>query len=125
MISLENFRLTETCLGHQCLTGHFSLPHPASEFNPMERRTVPVFFDVVKKNTKDTEIRIRFNRYEVGNTDIIACLKDITFRILMDNNRFLGWVPFVPTLFEQKLIEDRTHDEMYYEEENETDHEEE
>ena len=106
-------RKTETCLGHECLKATFNVPHPASRVNPQDRRTVPVYIEVVKSGVEETEIRIRFNRFKVGLPDALQTLESENLKKAMREGRFAGYVPLIPTEYERKLIEDYRHDEIY------------
>ena len=109
----EEIRKTETCLGRECLKAVFNVPHPASKVNHSDKRTVPVYIDVVKCGIEETEIRIRFNRFKVGNLDTLLALKSEELKKAMHEGRFAGYVPLIPTEYERKLIEDYRHDEVY------------
>ena len=107
----EEIRKTETCLGRECLKAAFNVPHPASKVNPSDKRTVPIYIEVVKNGVEDTEIRIRFNRFKVGNLDTLLALKSEELKKAMHEGRFAGYVPLIPTEYERQLIEDYRHDE--------------
>ena len=109
----EEIRKTETCLGRECLKTSFDVPHPASKQNHSDKRTVPVYIDVVKSGIEETEIRIRFNRYGVGCSDALQTLESENLKNAMRENRFAGEIPLIPTEYERKLIEDYRHDEFY------------
>jgi len=109
----EEIRKTETCLGRECLKAVFNVPHPASKQNHSDKRTVPVYIDVVKSGIEDTEIRIRFNRFKVGEFDTLLELKSEELKKAMEKGRFAGAIPLIPTEYERKLIEDYRHDEIY------------
>ena len=109
----EEIRKTETCLGRECLKTSFDVPHPASKHNHSDKRTVPVYIDVVKSGAEDTEIRIRFNRFKVGSADALLALKSEELKKAMHEGRFAGYVPLIPTEYERQLLEDYRHDEVY------------
>ena len=109
----EEIRKTETCLGRECLKTSFDVPHPASKQNHSDKRTVPVYIDVVKSGIEETEIRIRFNRFKVGTLDMLSALKCERLWTTMCEDGFAGFAPLIPTEYERKLIEDYRHDEIY------------
>ena len=109
----EEIRKTETCLDHECLKATFNVPHPASKHNHSDKRTVPVYIDVVKCGAVDTEIRIRFNRFKVGTLDMLSALKCERLWTTMCEDGFAGFAPLIPTEYERMLIEDYRHDEFY------------
>ena len=109
----EEIRKTETSLGHECLKTSFDVPHPASKHDHSDKRTVPVYIEVVKSGIEETEIRIRFNRYEVGLPDAQQTLESENLKKAMREKRFAGEIPLIPTEYERKLIEDYRHDEIY------------
>ena len=106
-------RKTETCLCCECLKTSFDVPHPASKHNHSDKRTVPVYIDVVKSGAEDTEIRISFNRFKVGSADALLALKSEELKKAMHEGRFAGYVPLIPTEYEKLLLEDYRHDEIY------------
>ena len=106
-------RKTETCLGRECLKTSFDVPHPASKHDHSDKRTVPVYIDVVKSGIEETEIRIRFNRYKIGCSDALKTLKSKSLKKAMREIRFVGEIPLIPTEYERMLIEDYRHDEFY------------
>jgi len=109
----EEIRKTETCLGRECLKAVFNVPHPASKQNHSDKRTVPVYIDVVKSGIEDTEIRIRFNRFKVGRPVALETLGSEILNNAMLKERFAGEIPLIPTEYERMLIEDYRHDEIY------------
>ena len=106
-------RKTETCLGRECLTTSFDVPHPASKHDHSDKRTVPVYIEVVKSGIEETEIRIRFNRYEVGCSDALKTLESENLKNAMREGRFAGDTPLIPTEYEKQSLEDYRHDEIY------------
>ena len=102
-------RKTETCLGRECLKAVFNVPHPASKHNHSDKRTVPVYIDVVKSGIEETEI----HRYKMGCSDALQTLESENLKKAMREGRFAGDIPLIPTEYERMLIEDYRHDEFY------------
>ena len=103
-------RKTETSLGRECLKTSFDVPHPASKVNPSDKRTVPIYIEVVKSGIEETEI---LNRFKVGNLDTLLALKSEELKKAMHEGRFAGYVPLIPTEYEKQSLEDYRHDEIY------------
>jgi|GEM_PF-3802737 hypothetical protein len=109
----EEIRKTETCLGCECLKTSFDVPHPASKQNHSDKRTVPVYIEVVKSGIEETEIRIRFNRFKVGRPVALETLGSEILKKAMREGRFAGDIPLIPTEYEKQSLEDYRHDEFY------------
>lgn len=112
-MKLEEIKFTETCLGHECLKATFSLPHPATKVNPKETRHIPIFVEVVKTGVEDTELRVRFDRFEAGLLDALLALNDHMLKAVINEGRFAGYVPLIQTPYESQLIYDYRHDEAH------------
>lgn len=116
-MKLDEIRKTETCLGHECLKATFSIPHPASMYDPTDKRRIYIYFEAVKTGVEETEIRIRFDRFQSGLMDVLLALKDENLILAMRKDRFAGYVPLIQTPYESQLIHDYRHDEIFEEHE--------
>lgn len=104
----------------------FDVPIPAGRFDITDKRTAPMFIGVEKIGVEDTEIRIRFNRFQLGLMDARLALTDKHFVRILTEERFVGYIQLVPTPYESSLIYDHHHDEDFNEEnENENENHEE
>ena len=110
-MKLDEIKKTETCLGHECLEATFSFPHPASKYDPTEKRRNYVFFEAVKTGVEETEIRIRFNRFEMGLLDVRLMMLNDTLERALRNNRFANYMPLIPSYYEKCIIADFKHKE--------------
>lgn len=106
-------RKTETYLGHECLKAMFSFPHPASLYDPTDKRRCYAFIEVIKDGVEDTKINIIFNRFNMGLLDVLLALKNENLISAMREDRFAGYVPLIQTPYESQLIYDYRHDEAH------------
>jgi len=112
MVQLENIRETQTSLERDCIVASLSVPHPAAQFDTTDKRTVPIFIDVVKSEVEETEIRIRFNRFEVSLISVLNAIANEKLTEMLFINRYLGLAgPLNQNEYEKNLIYDYKHDE--------------
>lgn len=111
-MKLDEIRKTTTCTDKECLKATFSFPHPASMYDPTDKRRNYVFVEVIKSSVEDTEVRISFDRFQIGFLDVMLAMRDENLILAMSKERMAGFVPLIQTPHESQLIYDHRHDEI-------------
>ena len=114
MVQLENIRETQTSLERDSIVATLSAPHPAAQFDPTDKRRANIYVDVVKSEVEETEIRIRFNRFELSLINVLNAIANEKLTEMLFIMRYLGLAcPLIQNEYEKTLIYDYKHDEVY------------
>ena len=118
-VKLESIIKEKNYLDQDCVRAMFTIPHPASKYDPTDMRRAYVDVELLKDDVEETMVTISFNRYKVTWLDMIEVLAQAQLSLNAVRERFAGFLtPLVPTKYEMDLIWDKKHDEVFDENES-------